>query len=81
MAQESHRRWPEGVRLTLEGLDGRALIVIDELDRLEDNESLMLLADTIKTLSDHAVGTTLRDYEFTERWSLDDKRPTRAGAR
>ncbi len=50
---------PEGVRSTLEALGGRVLIVIDELDRLEDDESLTLLADTIKTLSDHAVGATL----------------------
>jgi len=50
---------PEGVRSTLEALDGQPVIVIDELDRLEDNESLTVLADTIKTLSDHAVRTTL----------------------
>jgi hypothetical protein len=50
---------PEGVRADLEGLDGTAVIVIDELDRLEDNESLTLMADTIKTLSDHAVPSTL----------------------
>jgi hypothetical protein len=35
------------------------MIVIDELDRLEDDEALSLLADTIKTLSDHAVPVTL----------------------
>jgi tRNA A37 threonylcarbamoyladenosine biosynthesis protein TsaE len=50
---------PEGVRSALEKLDGRTLIVIDELDRLEDDDSLTMLADTIKTLSDHAIGTTL----------------------
>jgi Cdc6-like AAA superfamily ATPase len=50
---------PEGVRSTLEALDSRPVIVIDELDRLDDNESLTVLADTIKTLSDHAVGATL----------------------
>jgi len=56
---ESVEFTPEGVRSALEALGRRTLIVIDELDRLEDNESLTLLADTIKTLSDHAVGATL----------------------
>ena len=50
---------PEGIRSVLESLEDRTLIVIDELDRLEDDDALTLLADTIKTLSDHAVGTTL----------------------
>ena len=50
---------PEGVRFEIEQLDPPALIVIDELDRLEDNEALTLLADTIKTLSDHAVPSTI----------------------
>jgi hypothetical protein len=36
-----------------------ALIVIDELDRLEDDEALTLLADTVKSLSDHTVPSTL----------------------
>lgn len=38
---------------------GKTLIVIDELDRIENVETTTLLADTIKTLSDHAVDTTL----------------------
>jgi Cdc6-like AAA superfamily ATPase len=50
---------PEDVRYELEQLDPPALIVIDELDRLEDDPSLTLLADTIKTLSDNAVPSTL----------------------
>ncbi len=50
---------PEDVRFEIEGLDRAALIVIDELDRLEDDEALTLLADTIKTLSDNAVPSTL----------------------
>jgi type II secretory pathway predicted ATPase ExeA len=50
---------PEGVLYALEHLEQDWLIVIDELDRLEDNETLSLLADTIKTLSDHSVGVTL----------------------
>lgn len=50
---------PEYVRRRLAGLSSPALIVIDELDRLEDDEALTALADTIKTLSDHAVPSTL----------------------
>lgn len=50
---------PEGVRRTLERLDTPAIVVIDELDRLDDDMTLTLLADTIKTLSDHTVASTL----------------------
>jgi Cdc6-like AAA superfamily ATPase len=50
---------PEHVRFALQRLSARTLIVIDELDRLEDDEALTLLADTVKTLSDHSVAVTL----------------------
>jgi Cdc6-like AAA superfamily ATPase len=50
---------PEDVRYALEKLERRTLIVIDELDRLENDEALTLLADTVKTLSDHSVPATL----------------------
>lgn len=50
---------PEDVRHELEHLPRRTLVVIDELDRLEDNDALSLLADTVKTLSDHSVQATL----------------------
>jgi type II secretory pathway predicted ATPase ExeA len=50
---------PDAVRRTLQDLDPAALIVIDELDRLEDDLALTLIADTIKTFSDHAVPSTL----------------------
>jgi Cdc6-like AAA superfamily ATPase len=50
---------PEQVRFALEELASPTIIVIDELDRLEDNEALSLLADTIKTLSDHSTPVTL----------------------
>src|SRR3954447_8400484 len=46
---------PESVRRRLRSLDPPALIVLDELDRLEDDDALTALADTIKTLSDPAV--------------------------
>jgi Cdc6-like AAA superfamily ATPase len=57
-AQE-HELSPDAVRRELRDLDPPALIKIDELDRLEDDEALTLLADTIKTLSDHSVPSTL----------------------
>lgn len=50
---------PEDVRYEIARLDPPALIVIDELDRLDDDEALTGLADTIKTLSDHAVPSTV----------------------
>lgn len=50
---------PEGVRYEVEQLDPPALIVVDELDRLENDDALTLLADTIKTFSDNAVPSTM----------------------
>lgn len=50
---------PEDVRYALAHLSSPAIIIIDELDRLEDDESLSLLSDTLKTLSDHSVAATL----------------------
>jgi hypothetical protein len=50
---------PEDVRTFLSSLGSRSLIILDELDRLENDEALSLLADTIKTLSDHAVSATV----------------------
>lgn len=50
---------PEAVRRRLQELQPPALIVLDELDRLEDDDALTALADTIKTLSDHTVPSTL----------------------
>ena len=50
---------PEAVRRALATLDTPALIVIDELDRFEDDAGLTAMADTVKTLSDHAVPSTL----------------------
>jgi Cdc6-like AAA superfamily ATPase len=49
----------EDVRYLLESLGHRLLIVMDELDRLEDDAALSQLADTIKTLSDHSVDVTI----------------------
>jgi Cdc6-like AAA superfamily ATPase len=52
------RLTPEDVRFLLEG-NSRLLVVLDELDRVENKKALTLLADTIKSLSDHSVETTL----------------------
>lgn len=50
---------PEHVRRSLKGLNHSTIVVIDELDRLEDDDALTSLADTVRTLSDHAVESTL----------------------
>jgi Cdc6-like AAA superfamily ATPase len=50
---------PEDVRYEIARLDPPALIVIDELDRLDDDEALTLLSDTIKSLSDRNVPSTV----------------------
>lgn len=49
---------PDDIRHLLSRL-GKCLIVVDELDRILDPSTTTLLADTIKTLSDHAVDATL----------------------
>jgi Cdc6-like AAA superfamily ATPase len=65
MAEEAEKEWaggqpdPESIRYLLQRVQTRTLIVIDELDRLEDGDALSQLADTVKTLSDHSVHTTL----------------------
>jgi Cdc6-like AAA superfamily ATPase len=38
---------------------GKFLFIIDEVDRIRDKSTTTLLADTIKSLSDHAIDTTL----------------------
>lgn len=51
---------PEFIRYTLQKNLGKTIIVVDELDRLGGSPvATELLADTIKTLSDHLVDTTL----------------------
>jgi Cdc6-like AAA superfamily ATPase len=50
---------PESIRYTLQRNLGKAIIVIDELDRIASPVATELLADTIKTLSDHLVDVTL----------------------
>jgi Cdc6-like AAA superfamily ATPase len=52
---------PEVVRQTLSVISGERLmiVIVDEFDRLQDDDLRRLVADTIKTLSDHAVPVTL----------------------
>lgn len=50
---------PDLLRRVLQDTKPAALLVIDELDRLEDVVALTLIADTIKALSDHAVPSTI----------------------
>jgi energy-coupling factor transporter ATP-binding protein EcfA2 len=49
----------EDVRFLLQQLGSPAIIVIDEFDRVKDQETPTRLADTIKSLSDHSVDATL----------------------
>jgi GTPase SAR1 family protein len=49
----------EDVRFILQQIGTSAIVVIDEYDRVNDPQTSSLLADTIKSLSDHAVDTTL----------------------
>jgi len=50
---EHSRPDPDDLRWTLSDLSPSRLIVLDEFDRIEDDETLSLMADTIKALSDH----------------------------
>lgn len=50
---------PDEIRQLLSTVEPPTVIVVDEYDRLEDDEALSLMADTIKTLSDHGVQTKL----------------------
>lgn len=50
---------PDDIRLLFQKLPVHPIIILDELDRIEDPSVIGLLADTIKTLSDHASKVTL----------------------
>lgn len=49
----------ETIRETFQAMDGPSIVIIDELDRIADPYTQTTLADTIKTLSDNSVDTTL----------------------
>jgi Cdc6-like AAA superfamily ATPase len=50
---------PDQLRRVLAAVDPYMVIVIDEYDRIEDDDVLSLMADTIKALSDHGVASKL----------------------
>jgi len=50
---------PDQIRRILSTVDPYMVVVIDEYDRIEDNDALSLMADTIKSLSDHGVKSKL----------------------
>jgi nucleoside-triphosphatase THEP1 len=51
---------PDDVRFALKQLPDKSIIIIDEVDRVGDKKNTTtLIADTIKTLSDHSIDTTL----------------------
>jgi Cdc6-like AAA superfamily ATPase len=51
---------PDDVRHVLKTLPNKSMIIIDEMDRIGNKqETTTLLADTIKTLSDHSIDSTL----------------------
>ncbi len=50
---------PEDIRHVFSVLPKPAVIFIDEADRIQDSDTMRLLADTIKTLSDNSVATTI----------------------
>jgi hypothetical protein len=50
---------PENIRETIQLLDYPTLIIIDELDGVTDRATRKAIADTIKTLSDNAINTTV----------------------
>ena len=58
---EHHQVNPEFIRLRLQRqVIGSAIIIVDEMDRLNrDPDFTALMADTIKTLSDHSTNVTL----------------------
>jgi Cdc6-like AAA superfamily ATPase len=49
----------EDIRQVFTQADSPSVIVIDEIDTIAQTDTIPMLADTIKTLSDHSVETTL----------------------
>ena len=48
----------EDIRETFQSADSPSIIIIDEVDRIAATETAVLLADTIKSLSDNSANTT-----------------------
>jgi len=49
----------ENIREVFQLIDYQTIVIIDEVDRIEDQSIRVKMADTIKTLSDNAIRTTL----------------------
>lgn len=49
----------ESIREVFQAMDNPSIVIIDELDRITDPKTETALADTLKTLSDNSVNTTL----------------------
>ena len=49
---------PNDVRLLMQAINANMLLILDEFDRVADQNSVRLMSDTIKTLSDQAVPAT-----------------------
>ena len=50
---------PNDLRLLLQSISDNWLLIVDEFDRLVDQESVRLMTDTIKILSDYSVPATI----------------------
>ena len=56
---ESAIKSPNDAKILLEGLNHPTVLVFDEFDRITDRQTQSLMADTIKSFSDHNVRSTL----------------------
>lgn len=56
---ESGIKSPNDAKILLEGLSHPTVLVFDEFDRIADRQTQSLMADTIKSFSDHIVPSTL----------------------
>lgn len=50
---------PNDVRILMQSFPANWLLIVDEFDRLVHHDSIRLVSDTIKTLSDYAVSATM----------------------
>ena len=79
---------PNDVRRLLQAVGANVLLIIDEFDRIVDQDLLRLISDTIKTLSDRAVPATfvlvgvasnvdglLREHRSIERCLMQVRMP------
>ena len=56
---DSEVKTPNDAKILLEGLHHPTVLVFDEFDRISDGDTQSLMADTIKSFSDHNVPSTL----------------------